>query len=922
MKKNTVLLVLIVLAVAGFDSAYCQLTVKSGSYGSKPGYIDNATLIVEPHGAYVEQSLYLSYADHYQYPSSQIEIVHRFELPANAVVNDMWLWIGDSVMQARILDTWTARAIYDSIVSTKRDPAFLSKNGTKYELHVYPLLSGGFRKIKLNFITPTRWFGTSGTAELPLKLLKDNNALKKPVSVIFREASPIWGTPLLQELPLQPFTALKDSNGYRYTHTTVSDISSLSTFTLGFTTQFTDGFFITSSDVKNDGTFFQFGFNPGALFGLSVDPLPRNLLFALDLSGVHNKNFTTLIPRLKELIQAAAKPNDSIAVMVAGAGTIEMLTPVLRPANADTIATILDRFAASTWGAQVAQEKLKHVLYADAYASTCWQYPGLEQLATYKNYTTLTDALKDKQGADIIAAYRHGYEDVGNTTSNYASIITQLDNFFAGGGRFLTYYDFNRVGREMVGTHYVPGLTVTRRPDGSKTLYRNPNGNIGIYFPESFVHYGFDYLQYSQDPSIKIEVQDKDGMPVVISKKIGNGLIVISGIWSFRDDGALRSQLGTPLLGLNAVSKNQQLTPLLAAVQAHHKLSPIEKVFVVSNADSLFHKVDAFSWASSYIDGFGTKLPKISTVNLLDGSGFTPPYITDELVQYYGSGFLLKTLAAASAGRHFETHIDDWPYIVTSLNAYSYPVADSLKVTVAVDNGAGQLKEMREVNPLPLDANKSRFFIGSTSMSNKIEFNVRARFSGAANGLTSSTVYYVVRDTSKMDTVLAAMLAKEKLNDLFNQQTKDTSRIVQLAMRYRLLCDFTALLALEPNDTIRFMKNPFDESVMDVEQLIDDSMADSMTVRSYPNPFNNQTSIVVTVRRQSFVDVGIYNMLGQLVKELASNELVAGAKTYTWNGTDGSGRGAASGAYFIRMVAKEKNGGSQVARLRKIVYLK
>ena len=36
-----------------------QLTVKTAAYGSRPGYIDEATLVVQPHGAYVEQSLYM-----------------------------------------------------------------------------------------------------------------------------------------------------------------------------------------------------------------------------------------------------------------------------------------------------------------------------------------------------------------------------------------------------------------------------------------------------------------------------------------------------------------------------------------------------------------------------------------------------------------------------------------------------------------------------------------------------------------------------------------------------------------------------------------------------------------------------------------------------------------------------------------------
>ena len=174
----TISLVIVGIVPISITYAINVLTVQDPNvYGSKPGYIDQATLIVEPHGAYVEQSLYIDYSDHDQYsPDKILEIAHRFELPQGSVINDLWLWIGDSVMKAIMKDTWTARAIYDSIVSIKRDPAFLSKKGNQYELHVYPLPAGSYRKIKLNFITPTSWLGETGTAILPFRFLSANNA--------------------------------------------------------------------------------------------------------------------------------------------------------------------------------------------------------------------------------------------------------------------------------------------------------------------------------------------------------------------------------------------------------------------------------------------------------------------------------------------------------------------------------------------------------------------------------------------------------------------------------------------------------------------------------------------------------------------------------------------------------------------------
>jgi len=86
-------------------------------------------------------------------------------------------------------------------------------------------------------------------------------------------------------------------------------------------------------------------------------------------------------------------------------------------------------------------------------------------------------------------------------------------------------------------------------------------------------------------------LQDQNGSPVVISKKISNGLLVVSAIWSMLDDGALKKLLGVPLLGLNAVTKNQLLTNMLKTVQSKYVQSPFDKVFVLSNSDSLFQKM-------------------------------------------------------------------------------------------------------------------------------------------------------------------------------------------------------------------------------------------------------------------------------------------------------------------------------------------
>ncbi|MDZ4181352.1 MAG: T9SS type A sorting domain-containing protein, partial [Candidatus Cloacimonadaceae bacterium] len=74
-----------------------------------------------------------------------------------------------------------------------------------------------------------------------------------------------------------------------------------------------------------------------------------------------------------------------------------------------------------------------------------------------------------------------------------------------------------------------------------------------------------------------------------------------------------------------------------------------------------------------------------------------------------------------------------------------------------------------------------------------------------------------------------------------------------------------------------------------------------MITASYPNPFNERTSISVKVGDASLpVSVSIYNIRGQQVKELFAGK-VSGASQFVWDGRDKLGNRAGTGIYFVRV---------------------
>jgi len=73
--------------------------------------------------------------------------------------------------------------------------------------------------------------------------------------------------------------------------------------------------------------------------------------------------------------------------------------------------------------------------------------------------------------------------------------------------------------------------------------------------------------------------------------------------------------------------------------------------------------------------------------------------------------------------------------------------------------------------------------------------------------------------------------------------------------------------------------------------------------QNYPNPFNPTTVINYDIPQNAVVTLSIYNMLGQKVKSLVSEQKNAGTYSVQWNGDNEFGQKVASGAYIYKINA-------------------
>ncbi|MEJ2637693.1 MAG: FlgD immunoglobulin-like domain containing protein [Calditrichia bacterium] len=86
--------------------------------------------------------------------------------------------------------------------------------------------------------------------------------------------------------------------------------------------------------------------------------------------------------------------------------------------------------------------------------------------------------------------------------------------------------------------------------------------------------------------------------------------------------------------------------------------------------------------------------------------------------------------------------------------------------------------------------------------------------------------------------------------------------------------------------------------------------------QNYPNPFNSTTEIEYRIGKTGYVDLSLYNPLGQKVRTLVARKQSPGRYRAYWDGRDEQGRAVTSGIYYYRIRS------AGFADIRKLVLIK
>ena len=97
----------------------------------------------------------------------------------------------------------------------------------------------------------------------------------------------------------------------------------------------------------------------------------------------------------------------------------------------------------------------------------------------------------------------------------------------------------------------------------------------------------------------------------------------------------------------------------------------------------------------------------------------------------------------------------------------------------------------------------------------------------------------------------------------------------------------------------------------------DDATIPSMEkISVYPNPFNPNCKISFNIEKQSDVKIGIYNVKGQLVKNIERSEMAVGQHSIVWNGKDNANISVSSGVYYFKVEMNKSTGFTKALLLK------
>ncbi|MBS4027484.1 MAG: T9SS type A sorting domain-containing protein [Ignavibacteriales bacterium] len=141
----------------------------------------------------------------------------------------------------------------------------------------------------------------------------------------------------------------------------------------------------------------------------------------------------------------------------------------------------------------------------------------------------------------------------------------------------------------------------------------------------------------------------------------------------------------------------------------------------------------------------------------------------------------------------------------------------------------------------------------------------------------------------------------------FGNTTNQNTKVVSVVDQSLIGSSQTANVKIESG-----FLSPFSTTIVSVNEPKDVPKSFSL-LQNFPNPFNPITTIKFSLAKSTFVSLKVYNIVGEEIARLVSEELQAGNHQVIWNAD-----GFASGVYFYRLQTEE----GKFTQVKKLILLK
>lgn len=370
--KNTicfpvVLSLLFLVSISVFSQSSSLHVQDPLSWGWDPATIEEATLVVKPQGVYIEYGLYLTISakgsNYYGSANTPLEIVLDFCLPENSIIHDSWLWVGNDIMQAILIDRSVASQIYEGIVNRRQDPSILTKtsNGC-YQLRIYPLSGNSSRKVKITYLVPARWTRNMVSAPLPIDLLQLSYATPDLKLVVHTDAT--FRNPVISEIGMLPFSVYSGSGTYTAT-LPASALSSYSGMEIAYDSPLQNGVFAGVYAASANSGYYQLVVHPQQALNLTSS---RKVVVMMEYTQGNSKTQRNeMLSKTKEMLLEYLSPSDSFNLFFVNGNSVQQANANFLPAEPLTVNSVFSVLPTNTGSAASLQTYLQ---YGTAYIRT------------------------------------------------------------------------------------------------------------------------------------------------------------------------------------------------------------------------------------------------------------------------------------------------------------------------------------------------------------------------------------------------------------------------------------------------------------------------------------------------------------------------------------------------------------------------